>query len=160
MIAIRRFKSEDESRVKGLITGIMNQEFHDSSAAYPTDDLNDIDQTYGGIGEAFFVASDGHKIVGTVAIKKEDDRIALMRRLFVDTAYRNQQIGMQLIERVFQFCKEVGYQEIVFKTTSRMEGANKLCKKRGFIPRAKLNLGALELLKFSLSLREGVVAAK
>ncbi|MBI3306342.1 MAG: GNAT family N-acetyltransferase, partial [Candidatus Omnitrophica bacterium] len=89
-----------------------------------------------------------------------DDRVALMRRLFVDAAYRNQQIGMNLIDRVFQFCKEVGYQEIIFKTTSRMEGAAKLCKKRGFLPRAKLNLGAIELLKFSLSLRDGVAAAK
>ncbi|MBI3313355.1 MAG: GNAT family N-acetyltransferase, partial [Candidatus Omnitrophica bacterium] len=118
MISIRRFEAKDEKMVKELVNGIMNQEFRDSSSAYPTDDLNSIVQTYGGIGEAFFVAVDGHKIVGTVAVKKEDDRVALMRRLFVDAAYRNQQIGMNLIDRVFQFCKEVGYQEIIFKTTS------------------------------------------
>lgn len=160
MITIRRFVPADEKMVKALINEIMNQEFHDSSAVYPTDDLDKIDRTYGGIGEAFFVAADGSKIIGTVAVKKEDDRAALMRRLFVATPYRNQRTGMRLIERALQFCKEVGYQEIIFKTTSRMEGAIKTCKKRGFIPRAKLNLGAIELLKFSLSLRDGAVAAK
>lgn len=160
MITIRRFESGDERAVKDLITHIMNGEFHQEAKAYPVDDLEDIDHAYGGIGEAFFVAQDGKRIIGTVAIKKEDARIALLRRLFVDPAYRNQKIGLKLIDRALQFCYEVGYQEIVFKTASRMESAVKICQKRGFVSRAKLQLGPVELLKFSLSLRDGLKAAK
>lgn len=152
MISIRRIAPEDEKAVKDLVNSVMQHEFHDAQAAYPTDDLNQIQKVYGGLGEAFFVAVDGNKIIGTVAVKKEDDRVALMRRLFVSPDYRNQKIGVKLIDRVFHFCDEVGYSEVIFKTTSRMEGANKLCQKKGFVQRAKLSIGPMELLKFSIAL--------
>ncbi len=156
MITIRRFTSEDQKPVTELVAQIMNEEFHDEKAAYPTEDIDNIGNAYGALGEAFFVALSGQKLIGTVGIKKEDDRIALMRRLFVAAPYRRQQIGVKLIDKVFQFCDEVGYKEIVFRTTSRMEGANRICQKCGFTQRAKLQLGPIELFKFSLSLRNGV----
>jgi len=156
MTKIRRFESKDQKAVKDLIVKIMNEEFHDQKLAYPTDDLTSIPQTYGGLGEAFFVATQGDEIIGTVALKKEDDRVALLRRLFVAATFRKQQIGLQLINRALQFCDEVGYQEVVFRTTSRMEGAIKTCQKRGFVQRAKIDMGPIELLKFSLSLRNAL----
>lgn len=155
-ITIRRFEENDGPLVRNLIDGIMDAEFHDVKAAYPTGDIDKIEQSYGGLGEAFFVAVNGGKVVGSVAIKKEDDRIALLRRLFVDPSFRKQQLGIKLIDRALRFCDEVGYKEIVFKTTSQMEGAAKLCQKCGFVQRAKISLGSVELLKFSLSLRNGV----
>lgn len=155
MITIRRFSAGDEAGVKGLITEIMSGEFGADQAAYPTDDIEHIDHTYGKLGEAFFVAVDGDDVIGTVGIKKEDDRIALMRRLFVAPAYRNQQLGLKLIDRALQFCEEMGYQEVIFRTTSNMKRAIDICKKRGFVQRARIQLGPLELFKFSMSIRHG-----
>lgn len=156
MFSIRRFAPTDGESVRSLITGIMDQEFHDAKAAYPTEDIDRIEQSYGGLGEAFFVAVNGSKVVGSVAVKKEDDRVALMRRLFVDPSYRKQQLGVKLVERALKFCDEVGYKEIVFKTTSVMVGAAKLCQKCGFVQRAKIQLGNVELLKFSMPVRSGL----
>lgn len=155
MISIRRSTLDDSRSIMELISGIMDSEFHDAKAAFPTEDIQNIDKAYSGLGEAFFVAANGHKVIGTVAIKKEDERIALLRRLFVDPQYRNQQVGVQLVERALKFCNEAGYKEVIFKTTSQMVGAAKLCQKRGFIQRAKIQLGNLELLKFSLPIRSG-----
>jgi hypothetical protein len=59
-----------------------------------------------------------------------------------------------------EFCREVGYEEVVFKTTSKMSGAIDLCLKNGFAQRAHLVLGPIELIKLSLSLREDVQALK
>ena len=160
MISIRRYLSADGATVKELILRIMNEEFLDATAAYPTDDLEDIPFSYGKLGEAFFVAVNGSKVVGTVAIKKEDERVALMRRLFVVPSYRKQQIGLKLIDRALQFCEEVGYDELVFRTTSRMVGAIKACQKKGFLQRARLRLGELELMKFAFSIRNGLTKAK
>lgn len=155
MITIRRIARRDGKAVKELILRIMDEEFHDAKSAYPTDDIENIEKSYGGSGEAFFVACSGDKILGTVAIKKEDERLALMRRLFVSSEYRKQQIGSKLIDHALQFCREIGYQEIIFRTTSNMEGANKACQKCGFVPRAKLSMGSIELFKFTISLRNG-----
>lgn len=157
MVEIRRFAPGDEASVRKLICGIMNEEFKEDQAAYPTEDIDDIPRSYGGIGEAFFVAANGHEIIGTVGLKKEDDRTVLMRRLFVSKSHRKQQIGTRLIQRALRFCEEVGYQEIVFRTTSRMKGAALVCQKCGFAQRAKLNLGNLELFKFALSLKKAAV---
>ena len=155
MITIRRVTPEDEPRVVRLIHEIMDKEFKDDRAAYPTQDIENIHQTYGRPGEAFFVAVMDQDVVGTAAIKKEDDRIALLRRLFVASAYRKQQIGLKLIDTALQFCDKMGYQEVVFKTTSKMQAAAKTCQKRGFIQRAKLQLGNVELLKFVCTLPNG-----
>lgn len=158
-ITIRRYEHSDGPRVRELIEGIMEAEFRDAKSVYPTDDIDRIEQAYSGLGEAFFVAVNGPKIIGSVAIKKEDDRVALLRRLFVSPSFRKQRIGIKLVDRALKFCDEVGYKEIIFKTTSQMEGAARLCQKCGFVQRAKLSLGAVELLKFSLSLRNGIKAS-
>lgn len=162
MITIRRSEKEDDSAVVDLISGIMDNEFHDAKHAYPIEDVECIEKAYGGIGEAFFVAVDKqtHKIVGTVAIKKEDARVALLRRLFVAPTHRNLKIGKRMIDRALEFCREVGYEEVVFKTTSRMSGAIDLCRKNGFIQRAHIVLGPVELIKLSLCLRGEVPAVK
>jgi GNAT superfamily N-acetyltransferase len=153
MVTIRRCTQEDEKSVIDLILSVMNKEFREVASAYPTEDVERIEKAYGGIGDAFFVATDHDQVVGTVAIKKEDDRVALLRRLFLGPTHRNQKIGKKLLDRALEFCREVGYQEIMFKTTSKMSGAIELCKKNGFIQRAHIALGPIELLKFSLNVR-------
>ena len=162
MITIRRSIKEDDASVVALISGIMDSEFHDAKHAYPIEDVECIEKAYGGIGEAFFVALDNQsrKVVGTVAIKKESSRVALLRRLFVAPTHRNLKIGKRLIGRALEFCREVGYEEVVFKTTSRMSGAIDLCRKNGFAQRAHIVLGPVELIKLSLNLRDDFHAGK
>lgn len=160
MLNIRRFAPGDGSSVKTLINNIMTAEFKESGSAYPTQDIENLPDSYKGLGEAFFVAEKDGKIVGTVAIKKEDDRIALLRRLFLDSSCRGQNLGIKLIERALKFSEEVGYDEVVFKTTSQMEGAIRTCRKCGFAQRAKIALGGVELLKFSLHIKNLQKAGK
>jgi len=152
VVQIRRFETEDSEAVRRLITQIMDGEFKEEKSAFSLDDLEDLGASYGNFGEAFFVAEEGRKIVGTAAVKREDDRVALIRRVFVAPEYRKKQIGLRLLNRAIEFCKEVGYRELIFKTTSRMSGAIELVKKQGFQARAKVPLGRIELLKFSLPL--------
>lgn len=152
MVQIRRFEKQDAEAVKKLIAGIMDGEFREEKPALSLEDLENLGASYGNFGEAFFIAEEGRRIVGTAAVKREDDRIALIRRIFVAPEYRKKRIGLQLLNRAIEFCREVGYRELIFKTTSRMSAAIELVKKRGFQSRAKVPLGRMELLKFSLSL--------
>ena len=152
-VMIRKCQESDQRDVCELVVGIMAREFPKEAATFPTQDLEDISTSYGQLGEAFFVASINGKIVGTVGVKQEDKRTALLRRLFVDSRYRREKIGSRLVERAVQFCREVGYEELIFKTTSTMNSAVQLCEKRGFIPKARLELGPIQLLKFALFLK-------
>src|SRR3989338_4466623 len=109
---IRKFRLQDNAAVKSLINSIMNKEFPRDALAYPPDDLDDIHSHYGNIGEAFFVAEDDKgSIIGTIAVKRDDERHALLRRFFVSPEYRGKNVGKALLEHLIDFCKEVGYQE-------------------------------------------------
>ena len=154
MVQIRHFEARDTELIKQLINQIMDVEFREAKAAFAPDDLNALGDAYGKLGEAFFVAEDGKKVVGTVGVKREDDRVALLRRIFVDPEYRKRQIGLRLLNRALDFCREVGYRELVFKTTSGMSGAIELVKKVGFQSRAKVQMGPIELMKFSLAIEK------
>ncbi|OGW87223.1 MAG: hypothetical protein A3C35_06950 [Omnitrophica bacterium RIFCSPHIGHO2_02_FULL_46_11] len=150
---IRKCQSSDEPAARELIVNVLQREFPKDAQNIPSDDLDDIGSSYGKLGEAFFIALSNGKIVGTVGIKQEDERTAFLRRLFVAPEFRRKQIGSQLIERAVEFCREVGYDEIIFKTTSTMDKAVRLCEKRGFVPKAKLGVGPVQLLKFALFLK-------
>jgi len=153
MVKIRRLEERDTTAVKNLIHEIMNGEFQAEKAVFVHDDLDSLMDSYGRLGEAFFVAEDGRRVVGTIGVKREDERVALIRRVFVAPEYRKRKIGSQLLNRAIEFCEEVGYDDVVFKTTSRMSGAIELFKNRGFKPRAKVPVGKEELLKFSMALK-------
>lgn len=155
MVQIRKIKKDEHAHAQDLIISIMKSEFSEDSEAYPLHDLDDITKSYGNLGEAFFVCTESSgAIVGTVGIKREDERTALLRRIFVDPNYRRRQVGSMLMDRAIEFCREVGYQEIVLKTTSKMKGAINLCLNKKFVERAKIDLGSVELLKFALFLKE------
>lgn len=153
MVQIRRFEGRDSEPIKKLIDEIMNGEFQEEQAAFSPEDLEALNDSYGELGEAFFVAEEGSRVVGTVGVKREDDRVALIRRIFVAPKYRRKKIGLRLLNRAIEFCEGVGYRELIFKTTSTMADAIELVKGRGFQSRAKVPMGRLELLKFSLSIK-------
>jgi len=159
-IKIRKFSQDDEPKVQELIKKILGDEFPESAHAYPVDDLNDISGAYGKLGEAFFVASRNGHILGTVGIKCDDERTALLRRLFVSAESRGQRLGEQLLDRAIQFACECGYQELIFKTTSTMDQALHLGKKKGFVPKARIEVGPVQLLKFVLNLKRAPLPKK
>ena len=152
MVQIRRFERGDRQEIKRLISEIMDGEFREEKEAFTLEDLDELEKHYGNFGEAFFVAEDGRRIIGTTGVKREDGRVALIRRIFVAPDYRKKQIGFRLLHKAIEFCREAGYRELVFKTTSKMAAAIELVKGQGFQSRAKVPMGRVELLKFTLSL--------
>ena len=151
MISIRKCEVGDQRAVKKLIHRILCDEF--PKEANTLEDLENISDSYGKLGETFFVAVSDNVIVGTVGIKREDERTAMLRRLFVDSTQRRKKIGTQLVDRAIGFCREVGYDEVIFKTNSAMKDAITLCEKQKFAAKAKLDLGPMQLLKFGLFLK-------
>jgi len=153
-LSIRKFQKQDTQEVKRLINDIMHSEFADVLGAFPPDDLENIFDYYGKAGEAFFVALRENKIIGSIGVKKEDDRTALIRRIFVFPDFRGHHVGGELLGKALSFCKEVGYQEIIFKTTSKMKDAIKLFEDNGFHEKVHLKLGPTDLYKLTYFIRE------
>ena len=153
-IEIRKFIKDDAEVVKRIINEVMHSRYADILGHFPLNDLENISDYYGKAGEAFFVAVIEEKIIGSIGVKREDDRTALIRRIFVSPEVRGRQLGRNLLKKALDFCREVGYQEVVFKTTSKMDDAVKLFEKNGFHEKAHLKLGNVELYKLTYFLKE------
>lgn len=132
MIDIRPIKSDDCGGVRQLIERIMGSEFARESVAYRYQDLDNPLEHYGGDREIFLVAEKDGKIVGTVAIKEDGPDVALLRRIFVDGAFRGQGFGEALLRKAMDFCFQHDYRNVTFRGTDKMQSALKLCLKNGF----------------------------
>ena len=148
----REYKAEDSAGVKDLILSILEKEYPFDRSLYEDSDVNDITGTYSGKGAAFFVIEKDKEIVGAVGIKRDADKTALVRRLFVAEGHRKKGLGKMLLEKTIEFCRESDYKEITFRATDRMLEAMKLCKKMGFEEKEDLEVSGFHIHRFALKL--------
>jgi len=150
---IREYKAEDSVEVKDLILSILEKEYPFDRSVFEEDsDVNDITGTYGGKGNGFFVIPEGGKIVAAIGIKQDLDKVALIRRLFVNEKHRKQGLGVKLLEKAVEFCRANNYEEITFRTTDKMRPAMNLCKKMGFEEKEDLEVSGFHIHKFVFKL--------
>ena len=149
---IRKFTEADGPKIKELILSILEKEYPFDRKAYSDTDLENIYASYGGARDAFFVIAEDNRILATAGIKEDSTQTALLRRVFVDPKERRKGYGSKLLDEAIKFCKDAGYKELVFRTTSKMVQAIELCKKKGFKEIEKIDLGGFFIHKFTLSL--------
>ena len=152
MLAVRKVLKKDEKAVKELIESVMHNEFMNDAQHYAYADLENITEYYSGDKDYFFVAEMDGKIIGTGAVKQDDNETALLRRVFVHPHYRNKGYGLILLETAIDFCQKHGYKNLVFRGTSRMDRALAVCKKKGFKERDRLELGEMSIFVYNLAL--------
>lgn len=149
-VRIRRFDPADAEAVRSLITGILAAEYATDQAAYPAADLEKIATVYGGPREAFFVAEQEGRIVGTCAVKQDDDTTALLRRFFVAPTHRGRGLGVTLVEEAIAHCRAHRYRTIRIRTSDRMAAAIAVCRRHGFHEDDRIQLGTVHLIMMSL----------
>ena len=151
-MSIRIFREKDSHAVRELVNTILFKEFPLSRKVYRLDDLDAISRAYGGPRDVFYVVEDDGRIIGTVGVKEDTRQIALLRRVYVHPECRGKGVGSQLISAAIQFCKKEGYRQVVFRSTDQMRDAIRLCLRNGFTEEEKLNLGDIQIIKFTLKL--------
>ena len=80
----------------------------------------------------FLVVMDGKNLVGTGAIKKLDENVAELKRLWLLEEYHGQQIGFQVVSQLLNFARTHGYQKIRLQTSQKQERALRFYKQFGF----------------------------
>jgi ribosomal protein S18 acetylase RimI-like enzyme len=96
------------------------------------DELNNFPGKYKEPGGAFYIARDGNNVIGCVGLKKMDNKICEMKRLFVSNNYKGKGIGKKLVEIIINEGKIKEYEKMRLDTFNKMETALKIYCKYGF----------------------------
>ena len=94
------------------------------------------------------LAKRDERIVGCVALRKLEENICEMKRLYVVPEARGDDIGRRLAEEVILRAKEIGYQRMRLDTLSSMHAANRLYSFLGFRPIAAYRYNPLAGAQF------------
>jgi putative acetyltransferase len=108
------------------------------------DSMSDIEQVrshYFDNHGVFLVLIDDEQVVGTGAIRKLDDEICELKRMWFLKAYRGQGWGRKMVQTLFDFARLTGYQKVRLDLASeeRQLQALNFYRKLGFYPIERYN---------------------
>lgn len=83
-------------------------------------------------GRLWLAISDGGEAAGCVALRRLEQGIAEMKRLYVRPKHRGTGLGKRLTQTVLEEAERIGYQRIRLDTTPEMAGAIRLYESLGF----------------------------
>ena len=96
------------------------------------DELINFPQKYAEPEGTFIIAKDDDTVAGCVGLKKRDESICEMKRLFVNDQYKGQGIGKKLVELIIEEARYKNYRKMRLDTLKTMENALKIYYKNNF----------------------------
>jgi ribosomal protein S18 acetylase RimI-like enzyme len=121
--------ADDLTIVRALITEYANSLGVDLSFQNLDHELATLDTFY----EQILVARDEQKAAGCVALRRIDNEICEMKRLYVRPSFRGHDLGRRLAECIIEEARQRGYKRMRLDTLPTMTAAIPLYGSLGFI---------------------------
>ena len=121
--------ADDLTIVRALITEYANSLGVDLSFQNLDHELATLDAFY----EQILVARDEQNAAGCVALRRIDDEICEMKRLYVRPQFRGHDLGRRLAERIIEKARQRGYKRMRLDTLPTMIAAIPLYRSLGFV---------------------------
>ena len=96
-------------------------------------ELEALPGAYGPPDGALLLAVEEDEYVGCVALRRLEDNVCEMKRLYVAPAGRGKGLGLKLAEAIIVRACELGYEKMRLDTMDKLKAANRLYEKIGFI---------------------------
>ena len=95
-------------------------------------ELKNLPGAYQAPDGGLFIARAGEADAGCVAIRRIDERVCEMKRLYVRPEHRGAGVGPMLVEKVIETARALGYEEMWLDTLASMTDAQRMYVSRGF----------------------------
>ncbi len=95
-------------------------------------ELQDLEKMYGAPSGGIILCKEQTIFIGCVAIRKIDNEISELKRMYVQPLYHQHGIGKALLEKAIKLAAQCGYRKIRLDTLNHMIPATNLYKKYGF----------------------------
>ncbi|WP_286829354.1 MULTISPECIES: GNAT family N-acetyltransferase [Kordiimonas] len=134
MISIKAYEAYHKDGVRDLILPIQREEFGIDISYDDQPDLHDIDGFYQKGKGGFWVALDGHAVIGSIALIDIGAGQVALRKMFVAQAYRGRTYGVaqKLLDFVIEEARGTGVTDIYLGTTAAFLAAHRFYEKNGF----------------------------
>ena len=126
MIEIRRIQPDEWAAAKRVVYRVAHAIFNDPraleesiayyEARHELKDMDDIQKNYFENGGIFLVMLDEGQFICTGAIRKLQDDICELKRLWLLTEYHGQGLGHRMLSELLAFARETGYKRIRLET--------------------------------------------
>jgi putative acetyltransferase len=97
------------------------------------DELASLPGKYAPPTGALFIAVSGRRTVGCAALRKLEDAVCEMKRLFVRPQFRGRGLGRHLAVRIVDEAIRLGYSMMLLDTLDTLKRAMKLYESLGFV---------------------------
>ena len=136
--------ADDFNVVRELITEYANSLGVNLSFQNLDHELATLDAFY----EQILVARDDQNAAGCVALRRIDDEICEMKRLYVRPAFRGHDLGRRLAEHIIEEAQQRGYKRMRLDTLPTMTAAIPLYRSLGFVEIAPYRFNPVEGTRF------------
>lgn len=96
------------------------------------DELKELNKKYGSPWGRLYLAYYKGEAAGCIGLRKIDEQNCEMKRLYVRPRFRGKKIGNQLIQRILEDAREIGYSYMLLDTLPFLESAIHMYRKYGF----------------------------
>ena len=96
-------------------------------------ELLTLDKMYALPHGGIILCKENEAFIGCVGIRKIDDDIAEMKRMWIQTDQHGRGLGSALLEKAIDLAKDCGYKKIRLDTLNSMMPAISLYRKNGFL---------------------------
>lgn len=95
-------------------------------------ELRELPGKYSEPSGAIVIAFESIIPIGCIALRKIEDNICEMKRLYIKPEYRRKGLGRQLVQEIINIAIDKGYKSMRLDTLESMEGAVDLYRSLGF----------------------------
>jgi N-acetylglutamate synthase-like GNAT family acetyltransferase len=133
-MTITKLKAPDIEPAKELVRKYVRSLNIDLSFQGIEKELEDFPAKYAEPDGTFLIAKDGDRIIGCVGLKRLDDGICEMKRLYVLDEYKGKGKGKELVSAIIEEAKVKSYKKMRLDTLEKMNAAQGLYLSFGFHP--------------------------
>lgn len=140
MIEIRPIKQHQIEQAKQIVITVCLEIWQgvlaeDDLTRYDSmSDIENVQTHYFDNGGTFLILVDDEQVVGTGAIRRLDNEICELKRMWFLKEYRGQGLGWKMAQLLFDFAQQAGYRKVRLDLANahRQPQALKLYRKLGF----------------------------
>lgn len=140
MLTIQAYSKQYQEQIIKLILSIQNEEAGIHLSLKEQQDLTDIPAYYDNAGGRFWLAVEGDKLVGTVALMSFCNGNGVLKKFFVKKEYRQQGVGQMLYRTLLAYAKEQQFHTLLLDTPSVAKASHRFYEKAGFVKIDKAQL--------------------